>query len=246
MAENNSDKKKVWIYAIVLFTSAFVVLLLTAVSQIKLNKNISDYKTQIHMKEKEKSNFQLNLSSSENQNKKLQEELKATKENLKNELENNKEDIKKYNELETKHKRTVEAFEKLILAESEYDNKNFAEAALILLKQCDSDYLSNESLNKYFSLKEKVYKIAARQFYVEGFKEYKRSNYSNAILKFQYSIDLIPDEYYSDDCIFFMAYSFYKNGNNEDAEKNINILFKNYPDSTYINDAQDLLKNIKG
>lgn len=43
MSNNKSERKTVWIYAVILFTSVFVVLLLTAYSQIKLNTNINKY-----------------------------------------------------------------------------------------------------------------------------------------------------------------------------------------------------------
>jgi hypothetical protein len=63
MAEGKNGKGKVWVYAVVLFTSAFIVLILTAISQIRFNKNIDEYRDQISNKEIEKSKFQLNLNS---------------------------------------------------------------------------------------------------------------------------------------------------------------------------------------
>jgi len=66
---NNNDKKTVWVYAVILFTSAFIVLLITAYSQIKVNKNIDEVRNKLGSTEKEKSNFQMSLSSALAENK---------------------------------------------------------------------------------------------------------------------------------------------------------------------------------
>lgn len=55
--DNKKDKKTVWIYAVVLFTSAFIVLMITAYSQIKVNKNIDYVRDKLGNSEKEKKQF---------------------------------------------------------------------------------------------------------------------------------------------------------------------------------------------
>jgi hypothetical protein len=51
---NDSKKSKLCVYAIILFNIAFIVLLFTAYSQIKLNENLNSYKNQVINKETEK------------------------------------------------------------------------------------------------------------------------------------------------------------------------------------------------
>lgn len=245
MSEKNGGKKKVWIYAVILFTSAFIVLLLTAVSQIKLNKNISDYKTQIYAKEKEKSDFQLNLSSSKNENKKLQEELKITKEVLDNEIKAKENEIKKQKELETKIKEVIDSYENLIKAENEFLNEDYVTCALILSKQCDAEYLNDEATKKYLFLREKTYGKASKTLYTDGLKKYRRGEYDAAVSNFQSSVDLMPNEYYSDDCYYYIAYSLYMSGKYDFSVKAVDKLLIDYPSSSYISDAYDLLKLMK-
>lgn len=245
MTEKNNDKKKIWIYAVVLFTSAFIVLLLTAISQIKLNKNIDDYKTQIYTNEKEKSDFQLNLSSSKNQNKKLQDELKTTKEDLEKELKENENESQKYKDLELKLSKSINSYEKLLQAENEFLNENFIAAAVILQKQCDIKYLNEQAMKRYVSLKDSTYKKASKELYINGLKNYNAGLYNNAIEAFQLSAELVSYEYYSDDCYYYIAYSYYKAGKYDLASSTVDNLIKNYPSSSYIDDAYDLLKIMK-
>jgi cell division protein FtsL len=63
VSENGNGRKAVWMYAVILFSSAFIVLLLTAYSQIKLNKNITRYEGQIHDEKQQNINFKTDLYS---------------------------------------------------------------------------------------------------------------------------------------------------------------------------------------
>jgi TolA-binding protein len=242
VTEKKEDKKKVWIYAVILFTSAFIVLLLTAVSQIKLNKNISDYKTQIFVKEKEKSDFKLNLSSSMNENKKLQEELKTAKSAIDDEIAAKEAEIKKQNEIQARMNKVVDNYEKLLKAENEFVEKEYLSSALTVYKQIDSKYLNDEATKRYLALRETTFEKAAKILYTNGLKKFKNKSYGEAVGDFQLSVELMPYEYYSDDCYYYSAYSSYKIQRYDAAAAAINKLIQNYPASSYISDCYDLLK----
>lgn len=245
MTEKNNDKKKVWIYAVVLFTSAFIVLLLTAVSQIKLNNNIDEYKTQIYTKEKEKSDFQLNLNSSQNENKKLQQELKKVKGEISSGQQVLEEEKNRYREMEELHKKILISYEKLLKAENEYAHDNYVSCATILLKECDVKNFDAEALKRYSALKADSYGKAAKTLYLEGLKKYKSKNYAGAINDFQLSAELNSTDYFSDDCYYYIAYSQYKLGKYDLVEKAVNKLLASYPTSSYAEDVNDLLRLIR-
>lgn len=239
MSEERNGKAKVWIYAVVLFTSAFIVLLLTAFSQIKFNKNINEYKNQITDKETEKGKFQLNLNYALEENKKLSEENEKLKEEMKeNELilENQISEAESLNKVQ---QATIESYENLLLAENKYENKDYAYCAEILSNKIKPDHLSEEGNKKYnFLLKESI-KKAPLQLYTEGKILFSDKKYQEAIGKFTQSVKLSEAEYFSDDCYYYIILSEYKLGNNEAVKGNIKILMQKYPKSGYI----DIVKN---
>lgn len=241
MGDQKRNKKTIWIYAVVLFTSAFIVLLLTAYSQIKFNKNISDYRAELSNKEKEKVNFQMNLNTALDENKKIKaelEDLKGTIEKEDSDKLNYKNEIEKY---VTEKEKTVAAYETLISAEKEYMKGNVIESAKILVKQCDRSLLQKEAQDKYKELVEKTVKVASYKLYIEGYSDFKNKRYDGAIEKLLLSNEMVSDDYYSDDCLYFVAYSKYKLGDNEGAKNTFDELKQKYPSSNYIKELDKVL-----
>ena len=241
MENNNNSKKNIWIYAVVLFTSAFIVLLLTALSQIKFNRNIDKYKNEINDEKNAKINFQMNLNSALKENEALREEnenIKTELAQLKDEYENT---VSNLNELQDKYEKTIAAYEKLLEAESEFNAGNFTESAAILLKEINYEYLQGVASNKYVYLKEKTFASAAETLYFSGYKEYKNEAYEKAIEKFELSFNLANDQYYSDDALYFLAYSYYHLGNKDVAKEYWTKLLNDYPESTYKKEAERML-----
>jgi len=245
VSNEKNEKKAIWVYAVVLFTSAFIVLLLTAYSQLKFNRNIDEYRNQLSSSEKEKVNYQTNLNTLRSENSKLSDELKKLKEEFSkanNELEENKKDI------ENLHNKTIsiQMYETLTKADMEYENGNITGCAELLLKNINIDFLDSNGKQKYAGLVNKSFKKAAYELYSDGYKCYQQEEYQTAIQKFELSYELAKYEYFSDDCIYFMAYSEYRQGNIDNAKKYIQELVKDYPESNYKNDALNLLKQITG
>ena len=56
---------------------------------------------------------------------------------------------------------------------------------------------------------------------------------------------LYDEDYYADDCYYFIAYSEYNIGNYDKAKEALNTIINNYPDSSYYKDAKDLLRIIE-
>ncbi|MCR4436518.1 MAG: hypothetical protein QHH06_11390 [Clostridiales bacterium] len=243
----DSKKQSVWIYAAILFTSAFIVIILAAYSQVKLNKNFNGYKGMEFSKQEEnKNDFQLSLNAAQSENINLKKELDT----LNNELEKAKNENdalnKKNAQLENDRKKSVESYEAVLSAEREFNSGNIVESAVILNKECEKSFLGREALAKYNALVEKTYNKAALILYRTGYEDYKKALYDAAIEKFIQSLALEPNDYFSDDCWFFKAYSEYKKGDKESAVISLNSLFQNYPDSNYAGEASVLLKKLQG
>ncbi len=239
--KNNSESKKIWTYAVILFTGAFAVLLVTAFSQIKLNKNITDYKNQLSSVEKKKVNFQTNLNTALEENKALLKKIEQMKKDAaKKEKEFNayKGNVSKD---QSSLKNSMKAYELLLEAENLYKNNDVVGSAELLQKKCDSKLLDKNGLARYNSLVEKTYYNAALKLYYDGYKYYKKQEYDAAISNLQAAVNLQPNEYFSDDCYYFIAYSQYKKGNKDGFKQAADALLLGYPDSSYIDEINYLL-----
>lgn len=239
---NNNDKKTVWIYAVVLFTSAFIVLLITAYSQIKVNKNIDEVKNKLGSTEQEKSNFQMSLSSALAENKKLNEkietlekeidDLRVIEDNLKQEIKN----------LQNENSLKFDNYEKLIKANICYYSGDIKGCSLILTKEINKEYLEKDAEQLYQKLLDISIKKAALEFYNDGYEYYKNKDYDKAIESFNNSLSLVDNEYYSDDCYYFIGYSHFRKGNLNEAKDAMNTLLDKYPNSSYRKDVEKFLK----
>ncbi len=239
--DNKKDKKTVWIYAVVLFTSAFIVLTITAYSQIKVNKNIDDVRNKLGNTEKEKSNFQMNLSSALVENKKLYEKIENLEKEI-DELRKEGSNLKlELDEVKDSNNLKVNNYEKLMLANIKYYNKDVKNCALIIFNEIDKKLLDNSALALYNSLSEFCFIKASLEFYNEGYSFYRAGHYEKAIESFNNSLMFTKSEYFSDDCYYFIAYSYYNMGNKLQSKEAMNNLLTNYHDSTYKNDAIQFL-----
>lgn len=239
-----NGKKTLWIYAVVLFTSAFIVLIITAYSQIKFNKNYSYYKNQLSSSEKEKSKFSLSLNSAQEENKKLADKIVELEKNL----EKSKKDFEDYKSSESasdgKGSGAYVVYEILSQAENEFRNNNYVNCALLLINNFRKELLGENGLKIYGDLVSKTFTKAAKLLYSEGNTDYNNSRYDLAIDKFNKSLLLSGNEYFSDDCLYYAAYSEYKLGNKSAAVSYLEQLLRDFPDSGYKSDATQLLKTV--
>lgn len=239
---NNNDKKTVWIYAVILFTSAFIVLLITAYSQIKVNKNIDEVKDKLGSTEREKSAFQMNLSSALAENKRLNEKIQILEkeiEDLKNNEENLEQEIINIKE---ENLLKFENYEKLIKADMYYYNGDVKGCSLILTKEINKDHLEYDAKKLYQKLLDKCINKAALEFYNDGYEYYKNKDYDKAIESLKNSLSLVDNDYFSDDCYYIIGYSYFRKGDLNAAKDAMNTLINKYPDSTYKKDVEDFIK----
>jgi TolA-binding protein len=245
VSENSNDKKTIGLYAVILFTSAFIVLLLTAYSQMKFSKSAHEYKNLITTEEKAKINFKTNLNSALDENSKLENELNTLKKDIDRIQSENDLYKKKLDQTEEKSEKASSLYELIVSAQNSYIQGNIIECALILKKQIDPLHLDSRLAAIYHDLVEKSFGKAARKLFETGRKEYSGKNYSAAKDAFQKAVSLNVEEYFIDDCYYYLAYSEYWLGNSKGVERDVQILLDRYPSSSYRKDALNLLKNLK-
>lgn len=244
---NKKGKNTIWIYAIILFTCVFILLLLTGYSQIKFNKNIDEYKNKLISSEEEKSISSHNLKTALEENTMLYEKIEELNNIIEEKSDNYKEieeKLKNKNEV-NKEIQFIENYELLLEAEEYYNNSEITKSTVILFEEVDESKLSLNGVKKYNILKEKIYKVAAWEFYQEGYNNYINKKYKEAKYNLNYSLKLTKDEFFSDDCYFYIAYSEYRTGEYQLAKGSLKILIEKYPYSNYLEEAQRLLSIIE-
>lgn len=242
---SNQEKKTVWIYAVVLFTSAFVVLLITAYSQIKFNNNIEDYKNELSEHQKEKKFFKNDLQLALNEINKLNDQIAQLK---KENAEKNKVITDKTSEIQMqteKIRNHLYQYEMLLQANEAYSKGNDTQCALLLKKNIQPEYLDDYGLKLYDMLVDKTNYQAALNLFREGRSLYQSKKYYEAIDTFSLSLQLTQEDFFSDDCYYYMAYAYYRAGDVEKCLQNLQFILQKYPSSSYIQDVLDLEKKVK-
>lgn len=242
--ENKNEKKTIWLYAVILFSSAFIVLLLTAYSQMKIKNNANEYQSQILNEKKSKKNVITDLKTAQDENDKLNIELSTLKKekfkvNADLELEN-----KKYEKLNVDIGELKAAYNNLMIAQDLFNQEKIVECATTLLKKYNYDLFDYNTFERYKALVDKTFQKSSWILFNEGKNFYIRKNYQVAIEKLKLSLQISKMESYSDDCYYYLAYSEYRKGNMDGAKSNLEILIKDYSDSNYKNDAIDLISEL--
>ena len=238
MKETKNEKSKVWIYAVVLFTSAFIVLLLTAYSQIKLNNNLSNYKDKFFSTESEKNKFQLNFTSAQETNNKLNEEIEKLKAEKKDITEKYDHSVKEKTQSDENNKKTLQEYDKLSSAQVLYLNEKYVDAALILTKEIDISLLDDKAKELYAVMLEKTIIMAGNELYQQGYEFYKKKDFASAIQKFSQALEISASDKSSDSWLYYLALSENKSGKVEKAVEHMGSLVSKYPDSTYFKRAK--------
>ncbi len=236
------EKRKIWIYAVILFGCAVILLFFTAYSQIKLNKSVNEYKAQLDGEVQEKAGLDLNTSLQLNSQ--LSNQLKKANTELEDIKSKMSEQSKMYLVAIDKYNSTVKTYDSLINADDLFKKGKITACAITLVENFNKKELSKKARNRYNYLKKKTFGTAAIALYYSGYKKYKTADYKSAIKDFQLSSKISLKEYISDDCYYFIAISAYKTGNSVLAKESINSLLTRFPKSSYLEDAKQLLTKV--
>jgi outer membrane protein assembly factor BamD (BamD/ComL family) len=126
-----------------------------------------------------------------------------------------------------------------------YSKKDYVNCAIILKYDINPQILSIKAAQSYKELVQNTYGKASKSLYLDGYRSYKKGNFNEAIINFNRSIDISnKNEYYIDDAYFYLANSYYKTSNFEEAKKIINSFISVNSDSSFVNDMEALLKKM--
>jgi hypothetical protein len=237
MEKNKNVKTKIWVYAVVLFTSAFIVLLFAAYSQIKMNKNLENYRNLVTSQKSEKNKYQLSFANAQEINNKLNEEIKKLEDEKKSLSDSIDNLNKQISDLNDKSGKQISSYEELCSIQAMYLNGDIINSSQ-RLKTLDINQLNLEAQNLYTTLCLKVYNEAGKILYDEGYKLYRSEKYSDAIGKFSLSREMWTKGEYSDNCLYYLAYANYRLGNELLAVEYMNNLIIEYPDSAFLKSAR--------
>lgn len=246
MEENKNAKTKIWMYTVVLFSSAFIVLLITGYSQIKLNKNLSTYKDKIFDTESEKNKYQLNFSSAQETNNKLKEEndkLKADNATISDKADKLE---KEKAQLEQDNKNVMQEIDKLCSAQVYYLNEDYVSAAAALVMGIDYNLLDSGAKDLYSQLIDKVRPKAEKILYNEGYALFEKRDYTGAVEKLTLALNIAPSGSYTDGVLYFLALSEEKTGSLDNAAGHMALLIQKYPESKYYRKAKFYYEKYSG
>lgn len=235
-----NKKANVWLYAVILFISAFIVLLFAGYSQIRLNKNLDDYRSQVFSTETEKNEYLQNFASAQEMNEELNKEisqLEKEKEELKKEIRgisDEKEIIEKTLQIKQR------AFVSLAGVFDVYLQGDFINA-VEQLKTLGAENMDQESAIAVQKLKRKVMAEAGKQLFDEGFSLYDRAKYTQAADKLLLSFQYAPKEEFSDKCLYYLAYAELRTNKKATALVHMEQLIREYPESNYLRRAEQFV-----
>ncbi len=237
----NKKKSSVWLYAVILFFSAFIVLVFAGYSQIRLNRSLENYKSQVFNTESEREMYQQHFASAQEMNEKLNQEI----DDLKKQIESLNQDISELEDskanLESKY-RTKEA-EKVKLSNAMklfLDGK--VKECVDLIKTIDTVYMDESSLAMLDTLHQKASYQAGKLLYDEGYELYLGKKYEEAASAFDLSYKYAPKEEFSDKCLYYLSYSVLKTGDKKMAVDKMVLLTEKFPESKYLSKAKSFIK----
>lgn len=240
MQKDKSKRKFLWIYAVVLFSSAFTVLLLTAFSQLKLSSNIEEYKKKLKENENSIKGFNLSLNSAAEEKRELQkriEELEKENTGLKSlAAGSSRPDL-----VNQREERSRQSFDSLLKAETYYKNNQNLSSAKALSNVKEED-LGETAKKKYTYLKSKVYVYAAKDNYRKAKEQLTKNNFEKAKNYFEESLAYDETAYYEENTLFYLALVSSKFNETDKVKQYADRLKAKYPKSEYIEKVEKLNK----
>lgn len=240
----NNKSKFLWLYSIVLFTIAFVLIFMSGVSQSRLSKDVKTFKEQLSEQQGLFQGVQKSLSALIEENEQYKKTIKEKEEQLKQFQMQINELNKQLNEIEQQKNTFIESIDNLLEAKNYYNDKKYIESALYL-EHVNYEILNVSSKKLYNSFASIVLEKAANIYYSRGYENYKKHNFNDAIENFTKSLKYKKDVYFSDDAMFFLAVSMYKINQVDEAKKQLLQLKEKYPVSTYKKEVDRFLSSIE-
>ena len=136
----------------------------------------------------------------------------------------------------------VKVYEQFLDAYIYYTNGD-VDAAGTAMAAVNPDYLEGKAKEQYTTINDQINAEYVKSIYVEGTNAYNSGNYDKAVENLQKVVD--TDETYQDgDAVYFLAQSYRKAGNNEQAIVYYQKMVEAYPNTKRAANAQNYLKEL--
>lgn len=239
-----NENNQIWMYAVVLFTSAFIILLLTAYSQEKFHNNVSDMQNKLDTEKSSKLTAMTDLNTAIKENKILSEELNSMRKKLIDSEQKLAEEEQKNKDQQATIDATETTFNLILIAQEYYNNGDIVNCAITLKYEIDIENLTQKGAQFYNDLVAKTYSAASKKLYNDGVNKYRKKDYKEAIISFNRSIDLSQGDTYLENSHYFIAKCHYRDNNYKEAINSINDFIRTYPESSYVSELKNILEKI--
>lgn len=120
--------------------------------------------------------------------------------------------------------------------------RNLIAVADLLVGINETDLKIESAVTLLGQLRAATYAEAAESYYSEGHDYYSSEKYQEALVSLQKAIAFDPTDV---DAIYFMARSYHRLGDNENAALYYKVVVTDYPDSNRTSDAKDFLQQVQ-
>lgn len=232
--------KSLWLYGTILFTVAFVLVALAAITQIGLNRQTQQYATELQQDGAAFGSFNRNAVTVSEENQVLRDKIAS--------LEKEKETLTAENKALTTDKEVglqkAYAYEQIIAARSLYDEGRWVEGADQLL-DINPELLDPSGQAFYEEFGDSLIQKAVESSYTEGHNAFKAEDYPLAIGKFEQAFKFDVDGRTADDALYFTGLCYMRMEAPESAKATFNQLINDFPDSGYGADAKRNLAQLE-
>ncbi len=120
--------------------------------------------------------------------------------------------------------------------------RDFKSIADVLVTITDNQLEIEPAVSLLGQLKEAAYPSAAKSYYDAGHASYGNEKYEEALVALQKAMAYDPTDV---DAVYFIARSYHRLGDNENAALYYNVVLTDFPDSSRISDAQEFLGQVQ-
>ena len=142
----------------------------------------------------------------------------------------------------TKAEDRVKTYEQFLNAYISYTSGD-ADAAGAAMAAVNPDYLEGKAKEEYTTINDQINAAYLKSTYVEGTNAYNSGDYEKAIEDLQKVVDT-DEAYEAGDAVYFLAQSYRKAGNNEQAIVYYQKMVETYPNTKRAINSQNYLKEL--
>lgn len=165
-----------------------------------------------------------------------------TIESLQNQMEDLNQKMEDNEAENTKAEDRVKTYEQFLNAYISYTSGD-ADAAGAAMAAVNPDYLEGKAKEEYTTINDQINAAYLKSTYVEGTNAYNSGDYEKAIEDLQKVVDA-DEAYEAGDAVYFLAQSYRKAGNNEQAIVYYQKMVETYPNTKRAINSQNYLKEL--